>query len=134
MPIQLTTPLTFNPGRGKPAENYAQAKIVGFESIIEPAEHASVTIRVQYGDTVEGAWVAGKAAIEYVLIQDTPAKLGDFDPETKLPIETEPAGTKYTDWVTSTHATSTSNLLYAEVALALYLLLLSAEDFEGTIV
>jgi len=133
MPIQLTTPIVHNPGRGHSAETYPQAKIIGFESIVEPAEHASVTIRVQLGNTVAGQWVGGKMPIDYVLIQDTPAKLGDLDRDGN-PIETEPAGTKLTDWVADTRPVSASNLLRAEDEFAFYTYLLTQEGFEGTIV
>lgn len=134
MPIVLTTPLEFYPGRGQSGEIYEQAKIVGFEAIIEPAEDTCTTIRVQYGNTVDGVWVPGQLPIEYVVIQDVPAIYGtELDGEGN-PVVLREADLRYTNWVGSTNPISTSNLLYTEIAIALYSFLLTQEGFEGTIV
>jgi hypothetical protein len=127
MPIRLTTPLEHNPGRGASLESYAEAKIVGFEAIVEPAADSSTTIRVQYGNTVDGEWVPGRLPVEYVVIADV-AQLADT--EGVIFREADP---KYSAWVGSVHPTSTENLLYAEIAIALYSYLLTQEGFEGVI-
>ena len=128
MPITLTVPMEVNPGRGAPAEVFAEAKIVGFEAIVEPADRASTTIRVQYGNTVDGVWVASSTlAIEYVLIEDRPAVLDGAGGEVS------PASMAYSDWVAATNPSSVESLLYVEVAIALYTYLLTQAGFAGTI-
>jgi hypothetical protein len=128
MPIELSTPVQFAPGRGQEQEVYEQAKIVGFTADIEPPEDAGTTIRVQYGNTVEEKWVPGKLPIEYVSIQDVEPL---FDTEGN---EIRAEDLRYSSWVGSVKPTSVDNLLYAEIAIALYTYLLTQEGFEGSIV
>ena len=128
MPINLTTPMQHNPGRGQDVETYLQAKVVGFEAIVGPPEDQSMTIRVQYGNTVEGVWTPGKMPIEYVLIQDVQEVR---DGSGNLLQEEDP---KFTNWVGSTYPASDANLLYVEIATALYEYLIQQEGFEGEIV
>jgi hypothetical protein len=128
MPIELNTPMQYDPGRGAPVESYAQAKIVGFTADIEPPEDAGTTIRVQYGNTVESEWVPGALPVEYVVIQDVEA-LHDTDGEV-----IRAADPRYSSWVGTVKPTSVENLLYAEIAIALYTFLLTQEGYEGVIV
>lgn len=141
MPIQLTNPLVHNPGRGLAVESYAQAKILGFEAIVEPTDQAQTTVRVQYGDTVDGKWVGGQAAIEYITIKDTQLEVEEVavlddegDPTGAREYVEVPAVLTYSNWTGSTYPTSTGNLLYTELAIALYTYLLAQAGFEGTIV
>jgi hypothetical protein len=131
MPIQLTEPYVHNLGRGQGSVSYSQAKIIGFEARVEPADEAGVILRVEYGDTVDGAWVPGLIEPEHVSITDSKPVYSEVDGEW---IETVPSDLKYTNWVGSTYPTDTSNLLYTELAVALYVWLLGQEGFEGTIV
>ena len=142
MPINLNEPYEFTPSRNVPKETYNQAKIVGFECIVEPAEDSSITMRVQYGDTVDGKWVGGMAPVEFVVIRDIPVKIGNVpvldennNPTGSYEVgEISPANPTYSNWISSTYPLSTNNLLYAELAIALYSWLITQEGFEGTIV
>lgn len=131
MPILLDTPYPYQPV-GAPALTYSQAKIIGFEARVEPAEDAGTTIRVQYGETVDGVWVPGLVPVVYVQIQDSPAEVGT-NPAGEY-VELVPRGVQYRGWVGTTFPTSTSNLLYAEVALALYQWLIDNGGFPGSVV
>lgn len=65
MPIALTT--DFNPGDIDAGQTYSEAKIVEFRMGIENFRH--ITIMVEYGNTVNGNWVAGKAPLKsYTLV------------------------------------------------------------------
>lgn len=127
MPINLTEPAEYKVRGAGQKETYSQAKIVGFEAIVEPVEDAGITLRVQFGDTVDNRWAPGKLPVEYVNIKDV-EELADTEKVIT------PADPKYTNWVGTTKPTSTENLLYAEVAAALYQWLVTQEGFEGEIV
>lgn len=129
MPLDLTTPYVYNLGHGQGSATYAQVKIVGFTADIEP--DPVTTLRIQYGDTVDGVWVPGVAPIEYPVIADVPAEVGYVDGDF---VEVTPGDPKYTDWVASTSAASTETLLKDEMAAALYTYLCEQEGFEGVIV
>jgi hypothetical protein len=72
--------------------------------------------------------VPGKLPIEYVSIQDVEPL---FDTEGN---EIRAEDLRYSSWVGSVKPTSVDNLLYAEIAIALYTYLLTQEGFEGSIV
>lgn len=128
MPIQLTTAVQHDPGQGQSVETYQQAKIVGFTADIEPPEDAGTTIRVQYGNTVDGRWVPGKLPEQHVVIKDVSAL---YDTEGN---ELRAEDLRYSNWVGSAKPTSTENLLYSEIAIALYQFLLTNEGFAGEII
>jgi len=131
MPIQLTTPFTFSPGHGKPAEMYAQVKIVEFVCAIE---EKSLRMRVQYGNTVGGVWQPGKADQALFIAADAPAQL--------LNGEQIPATSDYTALVVASLAKAADVVAagaqgyncYVATARELYEWLIEQGHYEGTVV
>lgn len=132
MPIELTTPLSHDPGHGKPIEIYAHVKIVDIRMRIEKRK---LTLTCNYGNKEpDGSWSGGKTHPRVILIQNTPPIPGP--PEV-------PADPAYDTLMATTFASSTSNPLYAEVAASLYTWLLETDDpekdpgekyYEGTVI
>jgi hypothetical protein len=72
VPIQLTTSLDYHPGHGQSSESYSQVKIVEF---VVATEEKACRIRMQYGNTVNNVWQAGKMQDGTIVIKDSPAEL-----------------------------------------------------------
>ncbi len=132
MPILLTTSITFPATLGNPAEVYTQAKIIGFEAIVEPSDDAGLTIRVQFGNTVDNAWIPGKLDVVYVTVCNVPAEHGEVAGEY---VETKAAVLVYSNWVGTVKAQTTTELMFDEVAAALYQYLMANEEgYAGVVV
>ena len=120
MPISLTTAFSYEPGHGQSTISYGEVKIICFTQV---TEENRIDMHVQYGDTVDGKWVPGVVPVHMLSIQDTPAIPPDI-----------PAGNDYLMFVGTKYPTSTSNLLYVEVANTLYQYLIDQGLYAGTIV
>ena len=84
MTIELTTPLTYDPGHGGAPEVLNEVKVIDFHvNIVE----FWLTMTTQYGNTVDGAWIAGNAPGHDVHIQNTPVQVHPDDPEQSIPAD-----------------------------------------------
>lgn len=124
MPILLDTPFQYSPGHAAAPESYPEAKIVFFSVDIEGRE---LTVRIQYGTTVDGLWVPGRAPEHNVIVENRDAHIGPGNVQV-LP---DPAY----DTLVGGAATMlpTGSPLYSEVALSLYQYLIAQGLYEGTI-
>ena len=83
MPITLTTPkLVSSPG--EPSHNYTQLKIAGFDF---PPPGRRLVLKLQYGDTVDGAWLSKESIFKHV-VRDVPeVSAPQYNEETKEVVE-----------------------------------------------
>ena len=123
MPIRLTTPFQFSPGHGQAVESYAEVKVSSFH--LAPDEK-HMRLIIQYGNTIDGAWHAGKVPSAEVVIADTPEHLGAGG-------EQVPASIDFSKLAGLTYPTSTTERLYDQVARSLYQYLIIKGLYEGTI-
>lgn len=123
MTIALTTPHKFTPHGGS-EQSYGEVKIINWSSLVEPAEDAGITITLQYGDTVDGAWNAGQAPTHTVTIADSKPEHGTAEDGTY--VETVARGAQYSGWVAANAE------LYSNVAATLYQWLLDNAGLTGS--
>lgn len=139
MPITLTTPKTIS-SPGQPSVTYSQLKIAGFDF---PPPGVRLVLKLQYGDTVDGAW-ASKAPLFKCVIQDTPGiSEAGYDEEEEEVVEVviqaaDPAFSNLVAASTLVGATVDGALLFDVVGDYLYNHLLAFHagdsDYEGAIV
>lgn len=121
MPIQLTTPK--DTGDLDPnAAQYAQVKIV-HQGIDVSAK--IITLRVELGNTVNGAWQPGILPPSNYVIKNRPAVMVGG-------VETAPASPAYDSLVTQLPGNTTESI-YAQSADILYQWLLDNGHYVGTI-
>ena len=130
MPLALTTPL--NCGASDATENvtqYAQVKIIKQEIDIE---NRRITIKVQYGNTIEGAWVPAMPIGQVnrpsqYLIYNIP----ESEDENGDPV---PADPEYNTIVAAAVSTAADQRAYDITASYLYQWLIDKGYFAGTVV
>lgn len=123
MPIQLTTPkVTGDLDPQAYGGQYTQAKIV--QQVLNLREQ-TITLEIEYGNTVAGEWRPGILPRAIYQIRDVP---GTIDSDGN-PVAAQP---HYTNLVTALPANTTTPI-YGHAALALYQWLLDRGLFTGTI-
>ena len=113
MTIQLTTPYSTPATHGCPSVTAQEVKIA---EVVLAVTEKTLTVRVQYGDTVNGAWI--------------PACLpeGSF-----RVVNTAPDGTDFDDLMAAALASAAGVSLYEEVATTLYAWLIAQGFYAGTV-
>lgn len=131
MPILLTTPLQQPALHGQPAASYGEVMIIAFG--VQTVDK-QLSITCQYGNTVGNEWQPSplpsvvhtvENTDQITTVPQTP------DDQVELIQEADPA---YDLLMVSTHALSTTTLLYDEVSTSLYQYLIDEGIYDGSIV
>lgn len=124
MPILLTTPHTFSPGRNAPDETSNEVRISMFSMELD---NQHILIRIRYGNTVAGVWTAGRAPPVDITYEEHPMQTDGEE-------EIVPAVTDYSELVFNATTSAAGLSLYTEVKNSLYQKLIDEGDFPGVIV
>ncbi len=124
--IVLDTPHAYDPGHSKPAEVHNHVFLREFES---DSTGRRMTLMFQYGNVVNGNWVAGNAPDDRVVIENLPAQIDPSDPGQGVPEDPAFNVLVGTTLVDQAHV---GLPLYGVVANSLYLHILSRGHYQGT--
>lgn len=133
MPLLLDTPHTFDPGAGQPVQT---AAMVIIESVHLHLLESELIIQCEYGNVVDGAWVAIATPIHQLFIRNVPAEVvWDQDAEGNPVAVPVTLGEPHFDNFRAASLTAAADLpVFDEAKRHLYQYLLDQEVFAGSIV
>jgi len=133
MPLLLDTPYTFDPGFGKPPED---AAMVIIESVHLHLLESELIVQCEYGNVVDGAWVAIATPIHQVFIRNEPGDVvWDKDAEgNPVPIPVTPDQPHFDEFRAASLTAAAGLPVFDEAKRHLYQYLLDQGIFAGSIV